>query len=1152
MLLHTNRALRLAFIVAFAALQSFAQPGVGSLSGQILDSGGGIIPNAAITIRQDATGREQKTVSSEAGLYAFPSLEVGEYTVTVEVPGFKRLSRPGLIISTATRASMNLRLEVGEITQSVEVRDEAPMLQAASSDTGTSFQPKFMKDAPLFVSGGFRNPENFIAYMPGVNNGAQDSSINGGPRRGKEVLIDGASHTNPESGGVAFAANGGIGSVELYGEFKLLNGNFSAEYGKSAGGIEVFVTRSGTNRYHGGLFDYNRNDAFDAAGWSVNRLRRFPDGDTRNPNKAKVRQNEYGFNIGGPVWIPKLYDGKNKTFFFVTSNWYRQANSASTGIGTVATNLMKQGDFSELGSKLIYDPATTAAIDGVVTRQPFANNRIPTGRFSSVSNKILPLIPTATSAGISSNFSFSNLGIKDLHIWSIKADHSFSDRNRVSFMYSPQNITQQAEGGLPGALASGLLTLDKPKIYRATHDYSFSPTFFNRLLFGFSQYNNFFDQLPQHKQDWPGQLGLKGVATDGSSSFPIVTFTDGFTGFGNDPKNRGNQSNWTYTLTDGATKITGRHELKFGYEYRRGRTFQDPLDDAYAQGRFNYANFQTAGTGALRGTTGYSFASFLLGGPDSARRDFNTKGVDVLYDYQAAFLQDNIKVSSKLTLNLGVRYELFFPRYDRNFTQSSFDPTISNPGAGNLKGALVFLGDGPGRNGKKRFGDIYKTNFGPRLGAAYLLDKKTVLRGGWGLYYASSNGNTGGGCFPCGWGTSYSSNPVSLDGLAPVFNWDSGFTPGPPVPLPNTNPALANGQGVLILTKEDGLPGRVQNWNFNIQRELPFGILADVAYVGSYAIHLNSNTPYNQVNPSQLKLGDLLPLDINSARVVAAGYTKPFPSFTGTLAQSLRPYPQYLNITHTYLGNGSSHYNAMQAKLERRYKTVNLLLGYTWSKTLTNVGVETQTGNGVAVQDQYNLGNERSLMKWDTPQVLNIVYTWDLPFGSGSNRWNRLLAGGWTVSGLHQYRSGTLLQPTFPNTLAASLFNPALRVNLTGSSIKTNVDRTSLDPDNPSVRWFSRDAFSLPGTQQFGTAAAYLTDLRTPPILSENMSIIKRFQFLTGDQPFNFELRAEASNIFNRTLFGGINVNLTDPNFGRPTGVQLGPRFIQMGLKINF
>ncbi|WP_321474787.1 TonB-dependent receptor [uncultured Paludibaculum sp.] len=1152
MFVHRNTYL-VVCLLALPLAPVFGQSGAGTISGQVTDPVGAAIPGASIRLIQEATNREAVTVSSDSGIYSFPSVEVGSYTLSVEVAGFKKMSRTGIVVATATRVSVDARMEVGDVNQTVDVQGEAPLLAAASSDLGTSFQPKFMKDAPLFVSGGFRNPENFISFLPGVNNGVQDSSINGGPRRGKEILIDGASHTNPESGGVAFSSNGGIGSVEQYGEFKLLNSNFSAEYGRTAGGIEVFVTKSGTNQFHGGVFEFNRNDAYDAAGWSINRQRKYPDGDTRNPNKAKVRQNEYGLNIGGPVWIPKVYNGKNKSFFYFTRNWYRQANASSTAIASIATQAMRGGDFSELGAKQIYDPNTTQTVDGVVTRTPFANNQIPASRFSSVSKNILGLIPNPTGAGISSNYSVTNLGVRDLDIWSIKADHAFNDRNRVSFFLSKQNITQQAEGGLPGALASGVFTLDKPDTWRATYDASISPTFFNHFVFGLSRYNNYFDQLPQHKQGWPEKLGLKGVATDGSSSFPIVTFTDGLTGFGNDPKNRGNQSNWTYTFSDTASVVLGRHDLKFGFEYRRGRTFQDPLDDAYAHGRFNYSNFQTAAPGALRATTGYSFASFLLGGPDSARRDFNTKGVDILYVTNSAFITDNIKVTSRLTLNIGVRYELYFPRFDQNYTISSFDPSVPNPGAGNLPGALTFLGEGPGRNGKKRFGNVYPTNFGPRLGAAYQLNSKTVLRGGYGIYYSAANGNTGGGCFPCGWGTSYSSAPQSLDGLAPVFNWDNGFTPGPPRPLPVVDPSFANGQSVLILTGEDGLPGKIQNWSFNVQRELPGSWFLDLAYVGMKSTHLNSATPYNQVTPGQLKYGDLLPLNINDSRVVAAGFSKPFPTFTGTLAQALRPYPQYLNITHTYLGNAGSTYNALQAKVERRYKSLSVLVGYTWSKALANIGAETQTGSGIAVQDQYNLANEKSYQRFDIPQTLNLIYTWDLPFGKKGSNLMKKLTGGWTVAGIHQYRSGTLLQPTVPNTLAASLFNPVLRANLSGTSIRTGSDRKDLDPDNPNVRWFDRAAFTLPGPLQFGTAAAFLNDLRTPPVLSESFSIVKRtVLFAYKDQPVDVELRADASNVLNRTLFGGINVNLTDPNFGRATAVQVGPRFMQLGIKVNF
>jgi hypothetical protein len=228
------------------------------------------VPNASVLLVSDGTGQDFRATTTPSGQYTFPSLPVGSYTITVEAAGFKKLVQSNNQIAIATRGSLNLTLQIGESSQSVQVTTEAPLLSGASSDIGTNFQPKFMKDAPLFVSGGFRNPENFISYVPGVNNGAQDSSINGGARRSKEIVIDGASHTNPESGGVAFAANGGIGSVEMFGEFKLLNGNFSAEYGRSGGGIEIFVTKSGTNVYHGTGFDFLRNDALDAAGWAVN------------------------------------------------------------------------------------------------------------------------------------------------------------------------------------------------------------------------------------------------------------------------------------------------------------------------------------------------------------------------------------------------------------------------------------------------------------------------------------------------------------------------------------------------------------------------------------------------------------------------------------------------------------------------------------------------------------------------------------------------------------------------------------------------------------------------------------------------------------------------------------------------------------------
>ncbi len=1129
----------------------FAQSDTGSLSGRVTDPSNAVVVNAAIVIRNTATGLTLKATSNSAGNFEYTSLPVGGYTLEAAHTGFKTYRQTEIVIAIANRLALEIQLPIGEATQTVSVTSQTPLLLAETSDTGTVFQPKFVKDAPLFVSGGFRNPENFINYVPGVNGGQQDTSINGGARRSKEILIDGASHTNPESGGVAFVANGGIGSVEMYGEFKVLTSNFSAEYGRSGGGIEVFVTKSGTNSLHGTAFDFLRNDKFDAAGWSVNQRTPFL-------GKSKVRQNEFGVSLGGPVFIPKLYDGRNKSFFYFTWNGYRQNNGGGNITTTVPTALMKQGNFSELGSRLIYNPDTTRTENGVVIRDPFPGNIIPTSRFSSVSKNILSLIPDPTGPGISNNYGSTSLTTVERNIYSVKGDHAFSERNRVSGLYSWQRVTTFSQSGLPGPLASGSVGSQKPDITRLNHDFTFTPTLLNHLTFGFSRYQDLFNQLPQHLQDWPTKLGLKGVATNGSQSFPVVVFTtDGYTGFGNNPKNRGAQENYTTEVIEGLTWVRGRHEIKAGYEFHRGRTFQDPLDDSYAQGLFNFSSLETANP-ASRSNTGNSFASFLLGGPDNARRDYNTKGVDIKYLYHGSYLNDNWKVTSKLTLNLGLRWEIFVPRTDTNLTLSAFDPTIPNPAAGGRLGALSFAGTGPGRNGQERFGKVYFGNFGPRIGVAYQLNPKTVIRTGYGMYFSSANGNTGGGCFPCGWGTSASPTPSSPDGISPAFNWDNGFQlPANFVPPPVIDPSYANGSTVLVLSKEDGLAGRIQNWQFNVQRELPKGVLLDVAYIGSKGTRLNSYVPYNQVDPKYLSLGSLLGLNINDPQVVAAGFTKPYPSFTGSLAQSLRPYPQYLNIIHTYLGTGGTRYDSLQVKVEKRYSSVNLLAAYTWEKNLSINGAYTQTGNGSAPQDQYNSKPEKFISIQDYPHTLNLVYTWDLPFGkgrrylSGRNGLVNSVVGGWTIAGIQQYRSGNPLLLNAPvNTLGTGvLFTPTLRAITTGQDLSSGIDRTDLDPNNPARRYFNRAAFAIPGAYQFGTASPYLNSFRNPPLFTEALSLVKHVKIWERS---DIEYRADISNLLNRTSFGGINVNLGDVNFGRATGPMQGPRIIQMALRLNF
>lgn len=1132
----------------------FAQSNTGSLSGDINDPGGARIAGARVQAKQGETGLVFDTVSTDAGAYLFASLPVGSYTLTVEHAGFKKLTVSGIVIAIANRSSLNLNLEVGDITQSVDVTGATPLLATENSEVGTSFQPKLMQDGPLFVSGSLRNPQNFVAYMPGVNGGVA-GSIGGGSTRSAEILIDGASHVQTESGGVADF--GQFPSVEQFGEFRLLMNVFNAEYGRTGGGIQIFNTKSGSNQFHGQVFDFFRNDFLDAAGWGVNQRRTFPEGDTRNPKKPKVRQQEWGFAVGGPVLIPKIYNGRNRTFFYFTFNGFDQNAGAVSGTANMPTALMRQGDFSEVPGG-VYDPLTTDA-NGV--RSQFPGNRIPQERWSSVSRAIVPLLPQIIGPGQVNNAETLTRTDQVRRLWSIKGDHSITDNHRLSGYFSFTDTSITSEGPLPGVLTAGNISKQKPEVYRANYDWTVRPNFLIHLTGGFSRWQNFVELNDAVRgKDIPVQLGLKGVQQTGpSATFPQITWGNGLNNLGNF-QNRSGTYHWTQHYGGSATWIKGKHEFMFGGEMRSMRTFQNPTNDASVQGVFDFQPFQTAANnGALRATTGHSFASFLLGAVDRANVTVNSPvaGVDVRYGYDALYFRDNFKITSKLTLNLGLRWDVGLSRADANGVQASFNPLGINNAAGGIKGTLIFVGEeGENRIGRKRFGDVYLHDFGPRAGLAYQWNSKTVIRSGYGISYSASNGLIGGGCFPCTFGVSASLSLPSA-GFAQVFNWDSGY----PVPgnlrLPNYAPDAYNGQDITYLTAADGRQARINNWSFGIQRELPGKFLLDATYVGSYTDRLNARTPVNQVDPKYLPLGSLLTRNIADPLVVAEGFVRPYPTFNGTLAQSLRPYPQFNSIGQNYSAQGSSRYNAAILKFEKRYSDLTLMAGYTFSRTLMYRGADSSNCACIRPQNIYNLAVERSLHTFDYPHILNLLWAYDLPFGRGkrflssSSRALNTAVGGWTLSGAHQYRSGNLLRPTLPNALAALIFNDELRPNVnSGVSRTTGIDRTSLDPNNPNTKWLNVDAFSIPPAGQFGSAAIYYNDFRNPPVFGDNVGIVKRTRIT---ETTNFELRADISNVLNRTNFGNINVNLSVPaTFGRPSAPMLGPRIIQLAGRFNF
>lgn len=1139
----------LALLLASSALP---QQNFGTISGVVTDPNGAAVPGVKILASNDATGLKTETISTEAGLYVFGALPVGNYSITAEKTGFKRLTQPIVQVLVSQRVSLDLRLELGDVQQTVEVTAEAPLLETTTSERGQNLAPTLMSSLPLFT-GGLRRADSFVAYMPGVNSW-RETSIGGSGGRAQEVLIDGASLTIPESGGVVFNFTG----VEPFGEFKLVTSTYSAELGRFGGGVQVYSTKSGTNNIHGAGFWYLRRDIFNANAWAQNASGRA---------RPKERFNEAGFAVGGPVYIPKVYNGRNKTFFYLTYTRDLRPASIAPTLTSIPTVRMKRGDFSEV-SQAVYDPATTSGN----TRTPFAGNLIPSSRISRISNAFVGVVPDSNLPGLNNNLSFINTSKVTDNVWSLKFDHNFTPNNRIAYFQSTQDQNIDNVTALPGPLGQGLGgNSQRPVNYRVNHDWTAKPTFLVHTTFGYSRTRQGWDNPLQ--SGFASKAGLA-VPTDAT---PRVRFAgaDALAPWGvQDGKvDNGKQWNTTYHFNQSYSWIRGRHEFKFGGDLRRLQTIGD--DKAGTNGLFQFERAQTALPTAT-GTTGHSFASFLLGAPNQV--EFTTLPIpnpQIRYGYHAGYFQDNWKVSSRLSLNLGVRYEVPIGFHMQNYQFSFVDLTKPNPGANNLPGAMAFAGPGAGRTGTKRPYPTDFSNFGPRAGFAYQLASKTVLRGGFGIYYQTL-GN--GGC-GCTLGFAGPPGTILSNGVAPALLWDGGV----PIPQgakpPFIDPTFGNFQSVDYLGQDFGKAPRIYNWSFNIQHEVK-GFLFDIAYVGNQGRGLASTLMLNQVDPKYLSLGALLRQPITSQEVRDRGFRKPFDSFpdTQTLAQALRPYPQFFNVNDRNSGDGKTWYDSLQFTVNRRYGFWTTSTNYTFSKAQTflhyrQIFSQTQT----QAQNNYDLSDNKTLSPFDQTHLFNTLNSFDLPFGrgkkwmSGVGRAADLAVGGWSVSFIGRYTSGGPLDVAAPNTLGNALFTLFKKANTTGTPIRAGIDAGTLDPNNPNVRWFNcrpeavpgragafqcaagSTPFSIPGEFEFGSASQFISAFRGPAIFSENLSIAKRFGILrSGDEDrLHFTYRADFFNLFNRTRFG-VNGAIGNPDFGKATGPQVGARFITMGLRLEF
>ncbi len=1123
-----------------SSLPSWSQVSTGSLAGQVLDPNGAVIPAAKVVAKNEATGQIYTTESSDFGLYIFPALGTGVYSTSVEKQGFKKSTRSNLEIRIAQRLDVDVSLEVGDVQQTVSVSAEAPLLETTTVERGQNISTKFMDNLPLF-SGGIRNPRNFVNYMPGVTNNSGEQSVSGSGGRAQEILIDGGSAINVESSAVF-----NFPSAEMFGEFKMLQSNYSAEYGRVGGGIEIYVSKSGSNALHGAAFHNMRRDIWNANAWqrnaSTNPLTSF---------RPKERFNETGGALGGPVWIPKVYDGRNKSFWFFTYTKDIRPATISFPVLTVPTAAMKQGDFSEAGVPVIYDPTT---------RQPFANNIIPQARFSRISRNVLALIPNPNVSRLASNYNFVNTSAFDRYIWNLKFDHALTDNNRLSFFYSNEVQAQDDITSFSGPLGNGLQNFQKPFNYRVNHDWAFQPNLLMHTTVSYSK----------TRQTWnnPAQFGAGSALgfnlSGDSNATPRIEFSGpaGLSPYGHPDSKvaNGAQFNEQWQVSQGWTWLRGKHEYKIGGAWRRFETLG--MDLANTNGRYTFSRAQTGLIGQTN--TGHEFASFLLGAVDLARNVVPPVLFDAtVYFDNSVYFQDNWRVTNKLTLNLGVRYEVPIGWHVPGGNgYSHVDINVPNAAAGGRPGALVFSGIGPGRNGQKRFYPTDWSALGPRLGFAYRLTPKTVIRGGWAIYY---QGLSSGGC-GCRAGFA-GTNELQSDGINAALNWDSGI----PVqagyrPPPIIDAGFVNFQSVQYQGPTAGQPARIYNWSIDLQHEIK-NFLIDIAYQGNRGTRLNSTVDLNQLPASVLGRGSLLQQRIDSPAAREAGILAPFAGFPGNLsvAQALRPYPQYLSVQSLFAGWGKSWYDALQTKLERRFGSYQLQANYTWSKSL-GMGHYRQVFNqigslGATPQDFYNLDDSKSFMNFDIPHVFNVLSVFDLPFGKGRKFLNfnnpvlSRVVSGWTIAAAQVYRKGTLIGLSTPaNPLGNGvLFSPITKANIGTGPIRTGIDRTTLDPNNPNSRWFNPAAFTAAAPFTLGNAAFFHDDFRQPAVFTENLSIVKRTTLFERDSnPVLLTYRADAFNLLNRTNFGSVVGLVGNANFGRPTAPQNGPRLITMGLRLEF
>lgn len=1147
--------IRIVITFALFALVSFAQ--VATLTGRITDPSGAVVPQALVLARSIDTGVSTTAESTGDGYYTLASLVPGRYEITITKSGFIPVKQTGLELTVQQIARLDVTLKVGGVAEAIEVQAQAALLDSESSTVGQVIGNRQVTELPLLG----RNTYALAMLVPGVRNSAGVNnlvidqistvaySINGQRSNSNEFLLDGAPNTAASQNQPVINAN-----PDMVQEFKVETNNFAAEYGRASGGVFNVITRGGTNALHFSLYEFLRNDKLNANDFFANR---------GGVARAPFRFNQFGGTVGGPVVIPKLYNGRNRTFFFVNTEIVRFIQGITYTV-VLPDPRQLTGDFSQArladGRQVtIFDPATAAPNPaGGFLRSAFPGNIIPAGRIDPVARNVSRLFPSPTvlnaPLGVI-NYSRTDGNRVPKDSYSFRGDHNFTDANRMFVRYSYDD-TPYIRAPVYGEQFRNIAPTAGPQVFTRWNavledTHTFSPTMLGTFRYSASRLINY--RRPYSDNFDITSLGLPAYMHQGMVdplSLPAITIT-GYSATGSVPNiivggiiGATDLISFGHTLQTAQgnlTKNLTRHTFKFGGEFRAIQFNNQQTGDQATNFSFNPQWTQGPNPNASSAVAGLGLATFLLGIPGGGVNP--APALAMTTKYHALFMQDAWKITPKLTINWGVRWDYETPRTDRFNQLANFDYNATSPlqvtGLA-LRGGLTYVGVG----GQSRYNAAPdRNNFAPRLGIAYRLAGKTVIRAGGGLFYAHTGG-VGGSAGPFGTsGFQAGTNIVtSLDGITPIVKWSDPYPNGFNRPTGSSlGLATLLGQSIQFYDRDNVVPYSGQ-WNFNIQQEVPGNILFEIGYAGSRGLHFTENRPWNQLPVQLLTQGDALRQQVTNPFFgqIAVG---PLSQRTVSRAQLLRPFPHFDGVSSQSAGWASSTYHALEVKAEKRYASgLSILVSYTWSK-LMDYGTGPFAGEALGAstfQNFYNLAAEWSPSSLDQTHryIMNAVY--ELPFFRNSAASAAKFLGGWQIGGIWTGFSGGPLGITSAvnNTFSQG---GGQRPNWNG--------RNECVPNPTPARWLDSGVLSNPAPYSFGTAPRTFNGCRSDGTSQVDLIVTKNTRFL---ERWNLQFRTEVFNISNTPRFAPPNANFGNPQFGVVNTQSNLPRIVQFGLKLIY